>query len=165
MLATVIVCSGCLDSTPATQPTPGPPPASAAPSAPQAAPAALTKAQAARRYLRIVEPYNAALERFETAAHANRPWTDLRLSAARIVKANTTQIQALRGTHWPTETRVHVRALIAVSLQAGRYWNATAKATSPAQFQTAALKAAKLSGKREATALRKALGLPPYREP
>jgi hypothetical protein len=55
--------------------------------------------------------------------------------------------------------------LIAVSTRAGRYWSAAAKATGPERFQTAVLRAARLSGKREATALRQALGLPPYRKP
>jgi hypothetical protein len=164
-LVAVITCSGCLGSTPTAEPATRPPAVSATPSAAPTARVALTRAQAAKRYLQIVRPYNSALERFETAAHAGRSWTSLRVLAARISSTNAAHIRALRTTPWPPEAREEVTALIAVSVRAGRYWSAAAEAPGPAQFQTAVLRGAKLSGKREATAVRHALGLPPYREP
>ena len=165
VLAIMVACSACLSDAPAAPRASAPPSAGAAPSSPRPIPAVLTKAQAARRYLRIVRPYNAALMSFETAAHANQSWTRLRTRAGRIATANATQIEVLRTTPWPVNARKHVTALITVSTRAGRYWSAAAKATAPNRFQTAVLRAARLSGKPEATALRRALGLPPYQKP
>lgn len=164
VLAVLIACSACRGNAPAAPSASGLPSAGGAPASPRATASVLTRAQAATRYLRIVRPYNAALERFQTAAHANRSWTSLRILARQIVTANTVQIRALRTTPWPANARKHVTALIAVSTRAGRCWKAAANATGPRQFQTAVLQAARLSGKREATALRQALGLPPYRK-
>ena len=162
----IITCSGCLGDAPAAPSASGPASsASAAPPSPRATPAALTKAQAAKRYLRIVRPYNATLDRFQTAAHANQSWTSLRPLAGRIAAANAAQIRALRTTRWPANAHKRVMALVAVSKQAGRYWNAAAKATTSERLQTAVLHAAQLSGKPEATALRQALGLPPNHKP
>jgi hypothetical protein len=170
VVAVLIACSACRGDTTAASSASGPPSAyapsaGAASPSPRARAAALTKAQAARRYLRIVGPYNAALNRFQTAAHANKPWIGLRPLAGRIATANTAQIRALRTTPWPANARKDIAALIAISTRAGRSWNAAAKATTPQRFQTAVLQAARLSGKREATALRQDLNLPAYRKP
>lgn len=164
ILAILIACSACGGEAPAA-PSVSPPSVGAAPSSSHPTTVVLTKAQAAARYLRIVRPYNAALERFQTAAHAGQSWVRLRTLAGRIGTANATQIKALRATRWPAGARKRVTALISVSTRAGRYWHAAATATTPDRFRTAVLQAARLSGKPEATALRRTLGLPPYCRP
>lgn len=164
IVAVLIACSACGGGTPAVSSASGPPSVSAAPSS-HPTPVVLTKAQAAARYLRIVRPYNAALNHFQTAAHAGQSWVRLRTLAGRITTANAVQIKALRTTRWPAGARARVTALISVSTRAGRYWHAAATATTPDRFRTAVLRAARLSGKTEATALRRTLGLPPYRRP
>lgn len=163
VLAIVIACSACRTDAPA--PASAPPRVSAEPSSPRPTAVVLTKAQAADRYLRIVRPYNAALKRFQTEAHAGRSWVRLRTLADRIGTANTTQIKALRATPWPTNARERAAALIAVSTRAGRFWDAAATATTSDRFRSAVLRAARLSGKSEATALRRALGLQPNSRP
>jgi hypothetical protein len=165
VLATLIACSACHSGAPVAPSASGPPSVSAAPSSPHPTAVVLSKAQAAARYRRIVRPYDTALERFQTAAHAGQSWVRLRTLAGRIGTANAAQIKALRATPWPANARKRVTALISVSTRAGRYWHAAATATTPDRFRTAVLQAARLSGKTEATALRRALGLPPYRRP
>ncbi|MBC6462625.1 hypothetical protein [Actinomadura sp. HBU206391] len=183
VLAMMIFCSGCLDSGPAKKApvdkapagkTPaGKTPAGKAPvteakpaatgetsSSPEAATTVLTKAEAAERYLQSVRPYNTALDDFEAAVHADRPWADLRTLAGRVAAANAAQVRVLRETTWPHEAREQVTALMTASVRAGRYWSTAAGADGPDQFKAAVLRAAALSGKPEATALRHALGLP-----
>jgi hypothetical protein len=58
----------------------------------------LTVAQAGSRYLQIVTPCNAALRKFQDAAHANKPWRDLLPLADQVAQANAAQAQALRQT-------------------------------------------------------------------
>ncbi|MBC6465382.1 hypothetical protein [Actinomadura alba] len=172
VLAMMIFCSGCLDSGPSR--TSGADRSGATPPAgdeaaplpqpepePEPEPAMLTKAEAAERYLESVRPYNAALDEFETAARADRPWTELRVLAGRVAAANAAQVRILRATTWPEEVRGEVTALMAASVRAGRYWSTAAGADEPQRFRAAVLRAAGLSGKPEATALRHALGLPP----
>jgi hypothetical protein len=165
LLAILIACSACRSDAPAAPSASRLPSVSAAAPSPHPTAVVLTKAQAATRYLRIVRPYNAALQRFQTAAHAGQSWIRLRTLAGRISTANAAQIKALHATRWPADARARVTTLISVSTRAGRYWHAAATATAPDRFRTAVLQAARLSGKPEATALRRALGLPPYRRP
>jgi hypothetical protein len=166
VLAMMIFCSGCLDSGPSRRsgsdrPGPTPPAGDEAASAAQPESAMLTKAEAAERYLESVRPYNAALDEFEAAARTDRPWTELRVLAGRVAAANAAQVRILRATTWPQEVRGEVTALTAASVRAGRYWSTAAGADEPQRFRAAVLRAAGLSGKPEATALRHALGLPP----
>jgi hypothetical protein len=68
--------------------------------------------QAGPRYLEIVTPHNTALQKFQDAAHANKPWRDLRPLAGGVAQANAAQAQALRQTSWPAEVATPMATLL-----------------------------------------------------
>lgn len=75
-------------------------------------PAALSKAQAARRYLRIVKPYNRALEALEKAINAGQPIPRLRRLAAAALTASKIELRDLRAARWPSVVRGPVNDLV-----------------------------------------------------
>ena len=124
----------------------------------------MSVADARERYLKIIGPYNAALEKFESAAHAGRSWTDLRTLAGEVVDTNAAQAGALRAVDWPERVREPMAALLEETDAAQRYWSSAARATSADALASAVRSAAAHSGTKQANEVRSGLGLPPYAE-
>ncbi|SCG47578.1 hypothetical protein GA0070609_1946 [Micromonospora echinaurantiaca] len=133
-------------------------------SADPATPAALTPEEAKRRYLAIVEPYNTALEKLETAANAGKPWRTVRKLAAEVARTNATHAAALRETTWPAAARAPMAALLAENDVALRHWRRAGEAADAEALMREIRAAAAHSGAEEAGRVRAALGLPAYRE-
>lgn len=129
---------------------------------PTPSPSTLTVAQAGSRYLQIVAPYNAALQKFQDAAHANEPWRDLRPLAGEVAQANAAQAQALRQTSWPTGIATPMAALLTQIDLAQGDWQRAANAKTSDELAQAVRAAAAHSGSQPAGQIRTALGLPPY---
>jgi hypothetical protein len=160
LVALSLLATGCGES-PDTQPAPA---SQAATAAPPSAPAALTLAQAKDRYLKIVTPYNTALEDLETAANAGKSWTTVRVLAGKVATANAQHAAALRATTWPAEVREPMAELLAETDAAQREWQRAAQAKTVEELGAAIRSAAAHSGTKPATEIRGKLGLPPYRE-
>jgi hypothetical protein len=169
-LVSVVAVSGCDDATSAADAPSAAPSAApsvsvtAAPPSVKPSPAALTRAQAARRYLAIIRPYNVALERLEKGVNTGRPVPTLHQLAKHLVAANTAQVRALRGTPWPTAVRPAMRRLIAESAAAQRYWRGAMRAPTRAAMIRYILAAAKHDGAEPAAKIRRLLRLPGYDE-
>ncbi|MBQ0895930.1 hypothetical protein KBX37_23010 [Micromonospora sp. U56] len=128
------------------------------------APALLGRAEAQQRYLRIVQPYNVALEKLEDATKAGKPWRTVRELAAEVATKNAAHAVGLRETSWPVTARAPMAALLAENDVALEHWRRAGRATGPEELMREIRAAAAHSGSREATAVRSALGLPAYRE-
>lgn len=150
-------CAGTPEQRPAGQQT-----ASAA-STPTAG--ELSVAEAGRRYLEIVAPYNIALEELESAAQGGESWTALRTRAAKVAQANEQHAQALRAVTWPAQARGPMAALLAETDAAQPHWLRAAQAKTADEFGAAVRSAVSHSGAKAAGEVRTALGLPPYSEP
>jgi hypothetical protein len=122
----------------------------------------LTVAQAGSRYLQIVTPYNAALQKFQDAAHANKPWRDLLPLAGQVAQANAAQAQALRQASWPVEVATPMATLLTEIDLAQGDWQRAADAKTSDELAQAVRAAAGHSGSTPAGQIRTALGLPPY---
>jgi hypothetical protein len=129
---------------------------------PNPEPSTLTVVQAASRYLEIVRPCNTALQKFEDAAHANKPWRDLRPLADQVAQANAAQARTLRQTSWPVEVATPMAALLAEIDLAQGEWQRAADATTSDELAQAVQAAASHSGAQPAGQIRTVLGLPPY---
>ncbi|KAB8183273.1 hypothetical protein FH608_049395 [Nonomuraea phyllanthi] len=127
-------------------------------------PAPLTLDQAARRYLRIVRPYNVALERLEQAINGGRPLTVLRRQAGQVATTNRTQIRQLAGTPWPRAVRGPVRQLQAESQKAQRHWVLAMRASARDALIQEVLNAARYDGKPAVGKIRRLLHLEQYDE-
>ena len=164
LLVLALLASGCDgESLDATATASGPSPATS--SAPDATPAALSVAEAGPRYLEIVKPYNTALEKFEDAAHAGKPWRDLRPLAGEVAAANAAHAKALREVRWPAEAEAPMAALLTEIDLAQREWERAANAKTADELAQAVRSAVAHSGAKRAGEIRTLLGLPPYSEP
>jgi hypothetical protein len=124
----------------------------------------LTVAEAGRRYLEIVAPYNKALEELETAANSGKAWTTVRALAVKVAETNKSHGLALRTTAWPEEVRAPMAALLAEMDVAQRYWDTAARAKNVDELARAIRSAGKHSGAKPAGEVRAKLGLPAYSE-
>lgn len=75
-------------------------------------PAALSKKQAAKAYLRIVKPYNVAMEALEKAINNGEPMSTTTQLAKATLKASKTEMRELRAIKWPAEVRAPVKKLV-----------------------------------------------------
>jgi hypothetical protein len=143
-----------------------PPPAAtqATPSATKSTPAVLSVDEAAERYLDIVRPYNEALEKLEQAINGGEPLATQTAVAADVAAELENEIAHLRSTAWPTEIRIPVDDLVAVSEKALEQWQQAADAQTPDDLIDAALAAAEFDGTDAATTIREHLGIDPYDE-
>lgn len=163
---TLLAGAGCSTGT-AEQSTTSPvaPPSTAAASPSTVArPQPLSRAQAAKRYLAIVKPYNVALERLEQAFNAGRPLDVLRTLSRAVATANDTQMNQLRVTLWPTVVRQPLRTLLAESAVAQRYWLQAAEAGTRDELARSLVTASRHDGSDAAGQIRRALGLGAYDE-
>lgn len=126
--------------------------------------APLSKADAARRYLDIVAPYNVALERLEQAINSAQPVASLRTCARDLAAANKTQIAQLRATTWPVKVRAPMHELIAESGKAQPFLLQAAHAQTTDQVIQAVLDAMEHDGTAAATTIRELLELDKYDE-
>jgi len=129
-----------------------------------ARPQPLSRAQAAKRYLAIVKPYNVALERLEQAFNAGRPLDALRMLSRAVATANDTQMNKLRATLWPTAVRQPMRTLLAESAVAQRYWLQAVEAGTRDELAGSLVTASRHDGSDAAGQIRRALGLGAYDE-
>jgi hypothetical protein len=127
-------------------------------------PAALTKDEAAKRYLTIVKPYNVALERLEKAINAGQPLAKLRAEAQATATANATQIRELTAVAWPADVGPAMTGLVAESTKAQQYWQQAAQAKTREDLIKAVQAAAKHSGAKHAGTIRGLLSLDKYKE-
>ncbi|SIM87676.1 hypothetical protein [Micromonospora cremea] len=127
-------------------------------------PATLTPAEAKRRYLAIVAPYNTTLEELEDAVNAGKPWRTVRTLAADVARTNEAHAVELRETVWPAEVRAPMGALLKENDVALRHWRRAGEAADADALMREIRAAAAHSGAREAGKVRTALGLPAYRE-
>lgn len=80
----------------------------------------LFRAQAAKRYLEVVRPYNPALERLEQPFNAGEPVVTLRALADGVARSNAAHMRKLHATVWPSAVRVPMKELLAESAVAQR---------------------------------------------
>jgi hypothetical protein len=126
-------------------------------------PPALSKAQAARRYLQIVKPYNVAMETLEKAINAGQPMSRLTRLAETTWKASKAELRALRATRWPYVVRAPVKELAnAISAGLSDWRRATHAETREALIQ--AVIAATKHGSDAAKTIRQRLQLEKYDE-
>lgn len=123
----------------------------------------LSKAQAARRYLQIVKPYNVALETLEKAVNAGQPMSRLRQLADAARKATTTEMRALRATRWPSIVRADVRELATAIDASLADWRRATRAQTLEDLIKAVSAAAK-HGSAAAKTIRQRLELEKYDE-
>lgn len=132
-------------------------------SQPTTTPPALSKAQAARRYLQIVKPYNVAMETLEKAINAGQPMSRLTRLAEKAWKASKTELRALRATRWPSVVRAPVKELAsAISAGLSDWRRATQAETREAMIE--AVIAATRHGSDAAKTIRQRLQLEKYDE-
>lgn len=127
-------------------------------------PATLSLEQAARRYLKIVRPYNEALEDLEQAVNSGRSLDTLTALADAIAGANEAQVEQLKVTAWPADVVKPVDELVAESEQAQRFWERAARASTRDALIEAVLAAGKHDGTAAASAIRELLNLEAYDE-
>jgi len=161
-LALVLVATGCgnTEQVPPTRAAAG----QTASPVPTPTPAAMTVAQARARYLKIVAPYNTALEKFETAANAGRSLTSLRTLARKVAETNAAHATALRAAAWPPQVHTSMAAMLTETDAAQRQWERAGRAKTVEELASAVRAAAGHSGAKPASQVRSALGLPPYSE-
>lgn len=155
-------CGGSKDGTtgtpPASTPTAAPVAASTTPTVPPtvapkpATPAVLTRAQAAKRYLEIVKPYNdaagtarcKALDEFEVeggewppADHRDWPGEEkVGKACFKTYLATTTkEIQDLQATLWPVDAKDDMADLISLDQAYLHCWRAASKVSASATYQ------------------------------
>lgn len=122
-----------------------------------------TRAQAAKRYLRIVAPYNRALEKLEQAVNSGRPMPELRSLAKAALAASRSEMRQLRAAVWPTSVRGVVGQLANAIEQSHAHWRQATKAQSGPELVQAIGRAAG-KGKQAAVTIRKRLDLERYDE-
>jgi hypothetical protein len=127
-------------------------------------PPALSKKQAAERYLAIVEPYNVALETLEQAVNGGQPVEALRRHAASVAETNDIHVQELKATAWPADVQPAVDELVAESEKAQIYWLQATQAQTRDALIAAAVSAGEHGGGAAADAIRNLLGLGAYDE-
>lgn len=164
VMATALValagCSTATTSTPVAAPTTTT--TSTAPTT--TTPAPLSKADAARRYLAIVRPYNVALEQLEQAINSGQPVATLRTRTSELAAANETQIKQLQAAVWPTDVRAPMDELIAESGKAQPFFLQAAQAKTRNQVVQAVLDSRKHDAKAPAKSIRELLELAKYDE-
>lgn len=128
------------------------------------APPPLSTADAAARYLAIVEPYNVALEALEAGINGGEPVESLRGLGAAVAGANATHVQELRSTVWPAMVQPAVGELVAASEQAQTWWDQAAAATTRDAVIAAAQGAIEHDGGDASATIRSLLGLDAYDE-
>jgi len=94
----------------------------------------LTRTQAARRYLEIVEPRNDAMVAYYDGVEAGLPWTKLRDLAAARVAAEDEEVRQLAGTPWPADVIPFVDTLVRENLDRRPGWVVMAEARSERGF-------------------------------
>ena len=94
----------------------------------------LTRAQAARRYLEIVEPRNDAMTAYYDGVEAGLPWTGLRDLAAARVAAEDEEVRQLAGTPRPADVVPFADALVRENLGRRPGWVVMAAARSESEF-------------------------------
>lgn len=122
----------------------------------------LSVADAAKRYLEIVAPYNSALEDLKAAGKAGESWPALRTRAGKVAQANEQHGKALREVNWPAQARAPMAALLTEIDAAQPHWVRASQAKSSDEFAAAVGDAAEHSGSKAAGEVRAALGLPAY---
>lgn len=161
----LLLASGCASAAdgapePAAPTTQTSGPASASPSEA----ARLGAEEAAVRYLKIVRPYNEALEALETAINTGQPVDVQREQAAATLAALRAEIKALRGTRWPAKVEPHALSLADAGEQAVPSWEAATAATTSENMVTAVLAALEHDDQAAADAIRRLLSLDQYDE-
>lgn len=124
---------------------------------------ALSKKQAGRRYLKIVEPYNVAFETLEKAINSGQPMSRLRQLAETARKATTVEMRALRATKWPPAVRAATRELANAIDASLADWRRATRAQTLADLIKAVSAAAK-HGSAAAKTIRQRLELEKYDE-
>jgi hypothetical protein len=157
VLVAVAGCSSQPQTTPAPAVSPVAPPTTAKPKA-------LSRAAAAKRYLKIVRPYNLALERLERAFNAGEPVVRLRALANAVAQSNAAHMRQLRATAWPSVVRAPMRQLLAESAAAQPYWRQAAAAGTREELTRSVVAAARHDGTDAANQIRRALDLDDYDE-
>lgn len=130
----------------------------------QSEPARLTRKQAARKYLKIVRPYNEALERWEIAV--NDGSLDVAADAAEdAASALEKEVTALRETPWPPKVERHAAALADAGEKRSVIWREELAEAETLDDVYAALDAlAQVDDDAPATKIRKLLDLDRYQE-
>lgn len=160
IVTALVAAAGCSTSTPVAAPRT----TSTSTAATTTTLAPLSKADAARRYLAVVRPYNVALEQLEQAINSGQPVATLRTRASELAAANDTQITQLQTTVWPIEVRAPMDELIAESGKAQPFFLRAAQAKTSNQVTQAILDSRKHDAKAPAKSIRELLELAKYDE-
>lgn len=123
----------------------------------------LTTAQAGRAYLRIVKPYNDAMETLEVAVNNGDPLPRLAELTRTVTKAAEREQRELRATRWPAEVGPIAIRLADGIRSALPHWRAAAAASSREQLIEHLLIAVK-KGADAAREMRERLDLAKYDE-
>lgn len=124
---------------------------------------ALTTEQAGRAYLRIVKPYNDAMETLEVAVNNGEPLPRLAGLTRTVTKAAEREQRELRATRWPAKVRPIAIRLADGIRSALPHWRAAAAASSREQLIEHLLIAVK-KGAGAAREMRERLDLAKYDE-
>lgn len=169
ILLAAVLLAGCAADEPADgQGRANQPAAAASPSAEPAEPAEpahLTREEAARRYLKIVRPYNKALERWETAVNSGS--MDAAADAADdAATALEKEVAALRKTPWPPKVERQAAALADACAKRSVVWREEMAAAETVDDVYAALDALAQAADDDgpATKIRRLLDLDRYEE-
>lgn len=140
-------------------------PTTAATGAPApATPSALSRTEAAQRYLAAVRPYNEALEDLEDAVNSGQPLATQQELAARTAEALAQETADLRAAAWPADVAPHIGTLVGESEQALPHWQRAAAAGSVEELVAAVNDATAFGGTDAAAAVRELLALDEYDE-
>ncbi|WP_158848777.1 hypothetical protein [Saccharothrix deserti] len=134
------------------------------PTTTSATPVALSKDEAARRYLTIVKPYNLALEHLEQGINAGRPIADVRALADATARANRTHVAELRAVVWPADVVPAMTTLLAEADLAQPHWERAALAPTVDAVVEAVKAAIAHDGSDAAATIRTLLALDQYDE-
>jgi len=99
--------------------SPSPAGATASPSPSPSATARLTRKQAARLYVRIVDPMNRSLDAYQTDGSDNAPWQQFVADVRTFIRNETRAQHQLLAVRWPVRVEPYVRAMVTTDLAAG----------------------------------------------
>jgi hypothetical protein len=119
----------------------------------------LDNAAAARRYLEIVDEYNAAMTVLWQAQDAGKPWQEEQEAVRLVAEASDAETMALAGTAWPAHVQSHVDRFVTVKGENRQAMADAVNAGSEREYSYAFVLAFDTDECVEANAVRSALGL------
>jgi hypothetical protein len=98
--------------------SPSPTAATASPSPSPSSTARLTRKQAARLYVRIIDPMNRSQDALQTDGSDNAPWRQFVADVRTDIRNETRAQHQLLAVRWPVRVEPYVRAMVTTDLTA-----------------------------------------------